>query len=116
MVFLFQLDTARRQLVHRQQLSFQHRVWDAAFEESRGLWVLQDCQEAPLVLCRPVDGHWQVRRAGPLLGGGTALTPFSPIPSAPEAVSRGWGGAAAGPGTWVQAAGDPGRVPRRHGA
>lgn len=58
-VFLFQLDTARRQLVHRQQLSFQHRVWDAAFEESRGLWVLQDCQEAPLVLCRPVDGHWQ---------------------------------------------------------
>lgn len=79
-VFLFQLDTARRQLVYRQQLSFQHRVWDAAFEESRGLWVLQDCQEAPLVLCRPVDGHWQVRRAGPLLGGGDCTDPFQPHP------------------------------------
>ncbi|KAK2509228.1 hypothetical protein MC885_009196 [Smutsia gigantea] len=48
-----------RQLVYKQQLSFQHRVWDVAFEEGQGLWVLQDCREAPLLLCRPVDGHWQ---------------------------------------------------------
>ncbi|XP_059955695.1 tRNA (guanine-N(7)-)-methyltransferase non-catalytic subunit WDR4 isoform X2 [Mesoplodon densirostris] len=58
-VYLFQLDAPRRQLVYQQQLTFQHRVWDAAFEEARGLWVLQDCREAPLVLCRPVGGQWQ---------------------------------------------------------
>ncbi|XP_054942415.1 tRNA (guanine-N(7)-)-methyltransferase non-catalytic subunit WDR4 isoform X3 [Physeter macrocephalus] len=58
-VCLFQLDARRRQLVYQQQLTFQHRVWDAAFEEARGLWVLQDCREAPLVLCRPAGGQWQ---------------------------------------------------------
>lgn len=66
-VCIFRLDAPGRQLVCRQQLSFQHRVWDVAFEESQGLWVLQDCREAPLVLCRPVDGRWQVGRAGSLL-------------------------------------------------
>ncbi|XP_020748385.2 tRNA (guanine-N(7)-)-methyltransferase non-catalytic subunit WDR4 isoform X1 [Odocoileus virginianus] len=58
-VYIFQLDAAQRQLVPRQLLTFQHRVWDAAFEEGHGLWVLQDCQEDPLVLCRPVGGQWQ---------------------------------------------------------
>ncbi|XP_045858560.1 tRNA (guanine-N(7)-)-methyltransferase non-catalytic subunit WDR4 [Meles meles] len=58
-VFMFQLDARRQQLAYRQQLAFQHRVWDVAFEEGQGLWVLQDCREAPLVLCRPVDGRWQ---------------------------------------------------------
>ncbi|ELV10325.1 tRNA (guanine-N(7)-)-methyltransferase subunit WDR4 [Tupaia chinensis] len=53
------LDVPQQQLVYRQQLSFQHRVWDVAFEESQGLWVLQDCQETPLVLCRPEGGQWQ---------------------------------------------------------
>ena len=67
MVCIFWLDAPGRQLVYRQQLSFQHRVWDVAFEESQGLWVLQDCREAPLVLCRPVDGRWQVGHAGFLL-------------------------------------------------
>ncbi|XP_057401751.1 tRNA (guanine-N(7)-)-methyltransferase non-catalytic subunit WDR4 isoform X4 [Balaenoptera acutorostrata] len=62
-VCLFQLDAPRRQLVFQQQLTFQHRVWDAAFEEAQGLWVLQDCREAPLVLCRPVGGQWQVFRS-----------------------------------------------------
>lgn len=80
MVYIFQLEAPRRQLVYKQQLSFQHRVWDIAFEESQGLWVLQDCREAPLVLCRPVDGQWQVSCAGPLLspepgvGGGPQLS------------------------------------------
>ncbi|KAB1283031.1 tRNA -methyltransferase non-catalytic subunit WDR4 [Camelus dromedarius] len=59
MVYLFQLDAPRQQLVYRQQLPFQHRVWDVAFEEGQGLWVLQDCREEPLVLCRPVGGQWQ---------------------------------------------------------
>lgn len=58
-VYIFQLDARRQQLAYRQQLAFQHRVWDVAFEEGQGLWVLQDCREAPLVLCRPVDGQWQ---------------------------------------------------------
>ncbi|XP_014388396.1 PREDICTED: tRNA (guanine-N(7)-)-methyltransferase non-catalytic subunit WDR4 [Myotis brandtii] len=58
-VYIFQLEAPRQQLVYKQQLSFQHRVWDIAFEESQGLWVLQDCREDPLVLCRPVDGQWQ---------------------------------------------------------
>ncbi|XP_066226203.1 tRNA (guanine-N(7)-)-methyltransferase non-catalytic subunit WDR4 isoform X1 [Saccopteryx leptura] len=58
-VYIFQLDAPRQQLAYKQQLSFQHRVWDIAFEESQGLWVLQDCQEAPLILCRPVDSQWQ---------------------------------------------------------
>lgn len=58
-VCIFRLDAPTRQLVYTQQLSFQHRVWDVAFEEGQGLWVLQDCREAPLVLCRPVDGQWQ---------------------------------------------------------
>lgn len=65
-VYIFQLDARRQQLAYRQQLAFQHRVWDVAFEEGQGLWVLQDCREAPLVLCRPVDGRWQVRHVGPL--------------------------------------------------
>ncbi|XP_062948553.1 tRNA (guanine-N(7)-)-methyltransferase non-catalytic subunit WDR4 [Cynocephalus volans] len=59
MVYIFQLDAPRQQLVFRQRLSFQHRVWDIAFEETQGLWVLQDCQEAPLVLCRPEGSQWQ---------------------------------------------------------
>nr|XP_058152272.1 tRNA (guanine-N(7)-)-methyltransferase non-catalytic subunit WDR4 isoform X1 [Dasypus novemcinctus] len=58
-VHIFQLDAPGRQLVHRQQLSFDRRVWDVAFEERRGLWVLQACQEAPLVLCSLVGGQWQ---------------------------------------------------------
>lgn len=58
-VYIFQLDAPRWQFVYRQQLTFQHRVWDIAFEESQGLWVLQDCREDPLVLWAPVGGQWQ---------------------------------------------------------
>ncbi|KAL1771794.1 tRNA (guanine-N(7)-)-methyltransferase non-catalytic subunit WDR4 isoform X1 [Sigmodon hispidus] len=58
-VFIFQLDASRQQLVFRQQLTFPHRVWDVVCEETQGLWVLQDCRDAPLMLWRPVDGQWQ---------------------------------------------------------
>lgn len=92
-VYIFQLDAAQRQLVPRQLLTFQHRVWDAAFEEGHGLWVLQDCREDPLVFYRSVGGQWQVRGLDllcPNLGRGEmALTPFSLIASMPEAVSQG---------------------------
>lgn len=62
-VFIFQLDASRQQLVFRQQLTFPHRVWDVIFEETRGLWVLQDCRDIPLVLWRPLGDQWQVRVA-----------------------------------------------------
>lgn len=60
-VFIFQLDASRQQLGFRQKLTFPHRVWDVVFEETQGLWVLQDCRDTPLVLWRPVGGQWQVR-------------------------------------------------------
>lgn len=95
MVYIFQLDAAQRQLVPRQLLTFQHRVWDAAFEEGNGLWVLQDCREDPLVLYRPVGGQWQVRGLDPAMPqagrGEMAATPFSLITSIPEAMSQGGG-------------------------
>ncbi|XP_028623801.1 tRNA (guanine-N(7)-)-methyltransferase non-catalytic subunit WDR4 isoform X1 [Grammomys surdaster] len=53
------LDASRQQLVFRQRLTFPHRVWDVVFEETRGLWILQDCRDAPLVLWRPVGSEWQ---------------------------------------------------------
>ncbi|XP_051043010.1 tRNA (guanine-N(7)-)-methyltransferase non-catalytic subunit WDR4 isoform X1 [Phodopus roborovskii] len=65
-VFIFQLDASKQQLVFRQQLTFPHRVWDVVFEDSQGLWVLQDCHDAPLVLWRPVDGQWQAVPEGPV--------------------------------------------------
>ncbi|XP_028740894.1 tRNA (guanine-N(7)-)-methyltransferase non-catalytic subunit WDR4 [Peromyscus leucopus] len=58
-VFIFQLDGSRQQLGFRQKLTFPHRVWDVVFEETQGLWVLQDCRDSPLVLWRPVGGQWQ---------------------------------------------------------
>ncbi|XP_023571865.1 tRNA (guanine-N(7)-)-methyltransferase non-catalytic subunit WDR4 isoform X2 [Octodon degus] len=58
-VFVFHLSACRQQLVFKQQLKFPHHVWDIAFEEAQGLWVLQDCREAPLALWRPAGGQWQ---------------------------------------------------------
>uniref|UniRef100_A0A8C5ZE79 WD repeat domain 4 n=1 Tax=Marmota marmota marmota TaxID=9994 RepID=A0A8C5ZE79_MARMA len=58
-VLVFHLEASGQQLAFRQQLTFPHRVWDVAFEETQGLWVLQDCHESPLVLWRPVRGQWQ---------------------------------------------------------
>ncbi|GAB1300842.1 tRNA (guanine-N(7)-)-methyltransferase non-catalytic subunit WDR4 [Apodemus speciosus] len=51
------LDASRQQLVFRQRLTLPHRVWDIVFEETQGLWILQDCRDAPLVLWRPVGGE-----------------------------------------------------------
>nr|XP_045359947.1 tRNA (guanine-N(7)-)-methyltransferase non-catalytic subunit WDR4 [Camelus bactrianus] len=99
-VYLFQLDAPRQQLVYRQQLPFQHRVWDVAFEEGQGLWVLQDCREEPLVLCRPVGGQWQavpesavVRRVSAhLRGNWAALEGCAGGEPAPQAQRAGRGG------------------------
>ncbi|XP_066891286.1 tRNA (guanine-N(7)-)-methyltransferase non-catalytic subunit WDR4 isoform X2 [Kogia breviceps] len=79
-VCLFRLDAPRRQLVYQQQLTFQHRVWDAAFEEAQGLWVLQDCREAPLVLCRPAGGQWQALLARTVASAASTRPPATTWP------------------------------------
>ncbi|NWX00422.1 WDR4 methyltransferase, partial [Caloenas nicobarica] len=58
-VYIFQLDAIAQQLVYRQQISSKHKVWDIAFEETGGLWILQEDKEAPLQLYRPCDEQWK---------------------------------------------------------
>ncbi|XP_037380789.1 tRNA (guanine-N(7)-)-methyltransferase non-catalytic subunit WDR4 [Talpa occidentalis] len=79
-VSIFHLDVPGQRLAFVQHLSFQHRVWDIGFQESQGLWVLQGCRDAPLVLCRPTGGQWQpvpesavVERVCSLLQGSWAM-------------------------------------------
>lgn len=72
-VFVFHLHASRQELVFRQQLTFSHRVWDIAFEDTQGLWVLQDCRDTPLVLWKPVGSQWQVRLCSILVLGACYL-------------------------------------------
>ncbi|NWR62035.1 WDR4 methyltransferase, partial [Bucorvus abyssinicus] len=58
-VYVFQLDAVAQQLVYRQQISWKHKVWDIAFEETGDLWILEEDGEAPLQLYRPCDGQWK---------------------------------------------------------
>ncbi|XP_008178084.1 tRNA (guanine-N(7)-)-methyltransferase non-catalytic subunit WDR4 isoform X3 [Chrysemys picta bellii] len=58
-VYIFQFDAATQLLNYRHQISLKHKGWDIAFEETGGLWILQEDKEASLLLYRPVDGHWQ---------------------------------------------------------
>ncbi|XP_043854912.1 tRNA (guanine-N(7)-)-methyltransferase non-catalytic subunit WDR4 isoform X1 [Dromiciops gliroides] len=58
-IYIFQLDDTKKQLIYRQQLTFNHRVWDIAFEETQGLWVLQECREMPVLLYHLENGQWQ---------------------------------------------------------
>ncbi|CAM4447048.1 tRNA (guanine-N(7)-)-methyltransferase non-catalytic subunit WDR4 isoform X1 [Lepidochelys kempii] len=58
-VYIFQFDAATQQLNYRHQISLKHKGWDIAFEETGGLWILQENKAASLLLYRPVDGHWQ---------------------------------------------------------
>ncbi|XP_053861017.1 tRNA (guanine-N(7)-)-methyltransferase non-catalytic subunit WDR4 isoform X2 [Malaclemys terrapin pileata] len=58
-VYVFQFDAATQLLNYRHQISLKHKGWDIAFEETGGLWILQEDEEASLLLYRPVDGHWQ---------------------------------------------------------
>ncbi|XP_065278468.1 tRNA (guanine-N(7)-)-methyltransferase non-catalytic subunit WDR4 [Emys orbicularis] len=58
-VYVFQFDAATQLLNYRHQISLKHKGWDIAFEETGGLWILQEDKEASLLLYRPVDGHWQ---------------------------------------------------------
>ncbi|KAM7178048.1 tRNA (guanine-N(7)-)-methyltransferase non-catalytic subunit WDR4 isoform 3-T3 [Macrochelys suwanniensis] len=58
-VYIFQFDAAPQLLNYRHQISLKHKGWDIAFEETGGLWILQEDKAASLLLYRPVDGHWQ---------------------------------------------------------
>ncbi|KFO85601.1 tRNA (guanine-N(7)-)-methyltransferase non-catalytic subunit WDR4, partial [Buceros rhinoceros silvestris] len=58
-VYIFQLDAVAQQLVYRQQMSWKHKVWDIAFEETGDLWILEEDSEAPLQLYRPCEGQWK---------------------------------------------------------
>uniref|UniRef100_A0A674K9S4 Uncharacterized protein n=1 Tax=Terrapene triunguis TaxID=2587831 RepID=A0A674K9S4_9SAUR len=58
-VYVFQFDAATQLLNYRHQISLKRKGWDIAFEETGGLWILQEDKEASLLLYRPVDGHWQ---------------------------------------------------------
>ncbi|XP_050792612.1 tRNA (guanine-N(7)-)-methyltransferase non-catalytic subunit WDR4 isoform X3 [Gopherus flavomarginatus] len=58
-VYIFQFDAATQLLNYRHQISLKHKGWDIAFEETGGLWILQEDREASLLLYRPVDEHWQ---------------------------------------------------------
>ncbi|KAG6937330.1 WD repeat domain 4 [Chelydra serpentina] len=58
-VYIFQFDAAPQLLNFRHQISLKHKGWDVAFEETGGLWILQEDKAASLLLYRPVDGHWQ---------------------------------------------------------
>uniref|UniRef100_A0A674K5G4 Uncharacterized protein n=1 Tax=Terrapene triunguis TaxID=2587831 RepID=A0A674K5G4_9SAUR len=57
--YVFQFDAATQLLNYRHQISLKRKGWDIAFEETGGLWILQEDKEASLLLYRPVDGHWQ---------------------------------------------------------
>ncbi|XP_006137932.2 tRNA (guanine-N(7)-)-methyltransferase non-catalytic subunit WDR4 [Pelodiscus sinensis] len=58
-VYIFHLDAATQLLDYKHQISLKHKGWDVVFEESGGLWILQEDKEAPLLLYRPVNGQWQ---------------------------------------------------------
>ncbi|NXI42533.1 WDR4 methyltransferase, partial [Galbula dea] len=56
---IFQLDAVAQQLVYKQQISWRHKVWDIAFEDTGDLWILGEDSEAPLQLYRAADGQWK---------------------------------------------------------
>ncbi|XP_048348655.1 tRNA (guanine-N(7)-)-methyltransferase non-catalytic subunit WDR4 isoform X2 [Sphaerodactylus townsendi] len=58
-VSIFQLDADAEKLLCKQHISLIHQGWDIAFEETGGLWILQEDKETPLLLYQLVDGQWQ---------------------------------------------------------
>ncbi|KAL7983630.1 hypothetical protein Chor_000506 [Crotalus horridus] len=53
------LDAGAQNLISKQQITLSHKGWDVAFEETGGLWVLQENQQIPLLFYQPEDGQWQ---------------------------------------------------------
>ncbi|KAL8190466.1 UNVERIFIED_CONTAM: hypothetical protein K2H54_054585 [Gekko kuhli] len=58
-VSIFQLEADAQKLLCKQHISLNHQGWDIAFEETGGLWILQEDKQTPLLLYQPVDGQWQ---------------------------------------------------------
>ncbi|XP_077198924.1 tRNA (guanine-N(7)-)-methyltransferase non-catalytic subunit WDR4 isoform X2 [Paroedura picta] len=58
-VSIFQLDADAQKLLCKQHISLNHQGWDIAFEETGGLWILQEDKRTPLLWYQPVDGQWQ---------------------------------------------------------
>ncbi|XP_044297695.1 tRNA (guanine-N(7)-)-methyltransferase non-catalytic subunit WDR4 [Varanus komodoensis] len=58
-VSIFQLDTVAQTLTDKQHISLKHNGWGIAFEETGGLWILQENKQTPLLFYQPVDGQWQ---------------------------------------------------------
>ncbi|XP_026569388.1 tRNA (guanine-N(7)-)-methyltransferase non-catalytic subunit WDR4 [Pseudonaja textilis] len=58
-VSIFQLDAGAQSLISKQHIILNHKGWDVAFEETGGLWVLQENQQIPLLFYQPKDGQWQ---------------------------------------------------------
>ncbi|XP_054831020.1 tRNA (guanine-N(7)-)-methyltransferase non-catalytic subunit WDR4 isoform X2 [Eublepharis macularius] len=58
-VSIFQLDTDAQKLLCKQHISLSHQGWDITFEETGGLWILQEDKQTPLLLYQPVDEQWQ---------------------------------------------------------
>ncbi|KAM6446214.1 tRNA (guanine-N(7)-)-methyltransferase non-catalytic subunit WDR4 isoform 1-T1 [Liasis olivaceus] len=58
-VSIFQFDASAQNLTFKQHITLNHKGWDVAFEETGGLWVLQENQQIPLLFYQPEDGQWQ---------------------------------------------------------
>ncbi|XP_013919434.1 PREDICTED: tRNA (guanine-N(7)-)-methyltransferase non-catalytic subunit WDR4 isoform X1 [Thamnophis sirtalis] len=58
-VSIFQLDADTQSLISKQHITLSHKGWDIAFEETGGLWVLQENQQIPLLFYQHKDGQWQ---------------------------------------------------------
>ncbi|XP_053162471.1 tRNA (guanine-N(7)-)-methyltransferase non-catalytic subunit WDR4 isoform X2 [Hemicordylus capensis] len=59
-VSIFQLDPAAQKLIYKQHISLSHKGWGIAFEETGGLWILQEDKQTPLLFYQPMDGQWQL--------------------------------------------------------
>ncbi|KAG8136480.1 hypothetical protein E2320_005050 [Naja naja] len=53
------LDAGAQSLIAKQHIILSHKGWDVAFEETGGLWILQENQQIPLLFYQPEDGQWQ---------------------------------------------------------
>nr|XP_060626255.1 tRNA (guanine-N(7)-)-methyltransferase non-catalytic subunit WDR4 isoform X1 [Anolis sagrei ordinatus] len=58
-ISIFQLDAGAQKLIDKQHIPLNCKGWDIAFEDTGGLWVLQEDMETPLLFYQLVDGQWQ---------------------------------------------------------
>ncbi|KAH0624803.1 hypothetical protein JD844_032626 [Phrynosoma platyrhinos] len=58
-VSIFQFDADAQKFIDKQHIPLNCKGWGIAFEETGGLWVLQEDMETPLLFYQLVDGQWQ---------------------------------------------------------